>query len=156
MQHEDPHRIAISFDANYQSIVDRIDEMVTLINNSSTMTPEERLLSAKLEANRESIIGIKHVTDTLLDRVDKADTELNNMRVTIGRFENNSIRIDERIANIERYIDAMRGDIRSVRNAVVGSIIAATFIGIAGLAVTGLSVQKHQHNNAPAIAGKTV
>ena len=74
------------------------------------------------------------------------------LRAANNRFENNSIRIDERIANIERYIDAMRGDIRSVRNAVLGSVIAATLIGIAGLAIIGLSERGRQ--TQPTITGQ--
>lgn len=120
------------------------------------LTPEENMLATKLESIRDANVGFKYVMDSLLDRADKTDVELANVRASVGRFENNGIRSDERIANIERYIDAMRGDIRSVRNAVVGAIISATLIGITGLAITGVSLQKHQHNNAPAIAGKTV
>jgi RNA processing factor Prp31 len=121
------------------------------------ITPEESMLATKLESIKESIIGFKYVTDSLLDRADKTDLELANVRATLGRFESNGVRIDERMANIERYIDSMRNDIRSVRNAVIGSMIAATFIGIAGLAVTGLSLQKNQNiNNLPAVGGRSV
>jgi hypothetical protein len=120
------------------------------------LTPEENMLATKLESIRDAIVGFKYVTDGLVDRADKTDVELANVRTTIGRFENNGIRSDERIANIERYIDAMRGDIRSVRNAVIGAIISATLIGIAGLAITSVSLQKHQHNNTPSVGGRSV
>jgi hypothetical protein len=101
-------------------------------------------LTAKLELIKEATIGFKFVADDLQNRVEKLDVELAVLRAAINRFENHSIRTDERIANIERYIDTMRGDIRSVRNAVLGSVIAATLIGIAGLAIIGLSERGRQ------------
>ena len=101
-------------------------------------------LTAKLELIKEATIGFKFVAEDLQNRVEKLDIELAVLRAAINRFENQSIRTDERIANIERYIDTMRGDIRSVRNAVLGSVIAATLIGIAGLAIIGLSERGRQ------------
>lgn len=101
-------------------------------------------LTAKLELIKEATIGFKFVADDLQNRVEKLDLEIVVLRAAINRFENQSIRTDERIANIERYIDTMRGDIRSVRNAVLGSVIAATLIGIAGLAIIGLSERGRQ------------
>jgi hypothetical protein len=115
-------------------------------------TPEE-ILQSKLESIKESIIGFKFVTDSLLDRADKSDLEMANCRSQINKIDSNGIRIDERIANIERYIDAMRGDIRAVRNSVVGAIIVASIVGLSGLAITGLSIRTY--NNTPAIAGRT-
>ena len=109
-------------------------------------------LTAKLELIKEATIGFKFVTEDLQHRVEKLDLEIAVLRAANNRFENNSIRIDERIANIERYIDAMRGDIRSVRNAVLGSVLAATLIGIAGLAIIGLS-ERGRQTNPPSTTG---
>lgn len=115
------------------------------------MTPEE-ILQQKLESIKELTIGFKFVTDSLLDRQDKTDLEMANLRTQVAKIDNNGIRIDERIANIERYIDAMRGDIRAVRNSVVGAIIVASVIGLTGLAITGLT-NRQTHTIAP--TGKT-
>lgn len=113
----------------------------------SNPIPEVSILTQKLQEIKESAIGFKYVTDALINRADKNESAINELRAVIARFENQNIRTDERIANIERYVDSMRNDIRSVRNAVVGSIIAATFIGIAGLAFAGLLVQKQPYQN---------
>lgn len=116
------------------------------------MTPEEAL-QLKLESIRDSVIGFKYVTDSLVERNNETESDLRNLNDRVSRIDNNSIRTDERIANIERYIDAMRGDIRAVRNSVVGAIIGATIIGLTGLAVVGFSV-KVQTYATPAIAGR--
>jgi hypothetical protein len=108
-------------------------------------------LTAKLELIKEATIGFKFVAEDLQHRVEKLDIEQAVLRASINRFENQNIRTDERIANIERYIDAMRGDIRSVRNAVLGSVIAATLIGIAGLAIIGLSERGRQSSPSSSI-----
>lgn len=119
------------------------------------MTPEETL-QLKLESIRDSVIGFKYVTDSLIERADKTELEVTNIRTSLGRFESNGVRIDERMANIERYIDSMRNDIRSVRNAVIGSMIAASLVGIAGLAITGISLRNdRQIHNTPAVGGRT-
>lgn len=111
--------------------------------------PEVTLLTQKLQEIKESAIGFKYVTDALIDRADKNEGAINELRSIVAKFENQNIRTDERIANIERYIDAMRGDIRSVRNAVLGSVIAATLLGIAGLAIIGFAERGRQLNHPP-------
>lgn len=114
------------------------------------LTPEE--LQVRLESIRDSIVGFKFVTDLLLDRQDKTDLDMANIRTQITKIDNNGVRNDERMANIERYIESMRSDIRAVRNSVVGAIIVASIVGLAGLAITGLSIRTHQ--NTPAVAGR--
>ena len=96
-------------------------------------------IKTKLETIKESIIGHKFIVDSLLDRSDKLETELRNYQAQLQELRNNTVRTDERIATIQRYLDGMSTDIRAVRNSVVGAMIIAVVIGISGVAVSTFS-----------------
>ena len=96
-------------------------------------------IKSKLETIKESIIGHKFIVDSLLDRSDKLETELRNYQAQLQELRNNTVRTDERIATIQRYLDGMSTDIRAVRNTVVGAMIVATVVGVSGLALSALS-----------------
>jgi chromosome segregation ATPase len=119
------------------------------------MALPEQQLTTKLEAIRDSIVGFKFVTDSLLDRADKSESESANLRAELADLRNNTIRTDERIATIQRYLDTMSGDIRAVRNSVVGAVIAAVIIGVAGVAASSWRVTPiHTNSQTSAIVGR--
>lgn len=102
-------------------------------------TDIEDQIKTKLETIKESIIGHKFVVDNLLDRSDKIEIEMRSYQSQLQELRNNTVRTDERIASIQRYLDGMSHDIRTVRNSVVGAVIVAIVIGVSGVAVSTFS-----------------
>ena len=93
-------------------------------------------LRQQLESIKESIVGFKYMVDNAQDRLDKLERELLNSQSTIHDLKANVVRTDERIATIQKYLDGISGDIRSVRNSIVAAIIGALIIGTTGVALS--------------------
>ena len=96
-------------------------------------TPEE-VTQTKLELIKEAIIGNKCTIDNLDHRSQNMEGRLGLVETHMHELHSSTIRTDERIATVQRYLDAMSIDIRAVRNSVVGAIFTAIVIGTAGLA----------------------
>jgi hypothetical protein len=103
------------------------------------MTNEEQL-AAKLESIRDSIIGSKFVIDVLETRANKTELELAECRSRISDLSNTGIRVGEQLAVINKSMDMMSEDIRSVRNSVLSAIIGAMIIWVAGTVVSTFHV----------------
>jgi hypothetical protein len=99
------------------------------------MTTEEQL-AIKLELIRDSIVGFKFATDALEIRANKMESDLAECRSRISDLSNTGIRVGEQLSVINKSMDVMSTDIRSVRNSVLSAIIGATFIWLVGTAVS--------------------
>lgn len=110
------------------------------------MLTSDESIQVKLESIKESIVYNKFVVDSLITRSASIEAELNTLQNNVAKLEHNSIRIDERMANIERFAETMRMDIRAIRNAVIGSVLAASILAIGGLAFAGIG-----NNNRPSM-----
>jgi hypothetical protein len=108
------------------------------------MTSEEHL-TAKLEIIRDSIVGFKFATDALEIRANKIESDLAECRTRISDLSNTGIRVGEQLSVINKSMDAMSADIRSVRNSVLSAIIGATIIWLVGTAASTF----HLTNNIP-------
>ena len=113
----------------------------------STLTSDQ--VASKLEIIRDGIIGSKYITDSLLDRADKLENEIRTQQAQFQDLSRNTIRTDARIATIERYLDGMNSDIRTIRNSVVGAIVVAIVIGVASIALSTVSRTTHPQITAP-------
>lgn len=114
------------------------------------MTAEEQL-ALKLESIRDSIIGFKFATDALENRADKIELELADCRSRIAELSNTGILVGEQLRTFNKSMDAQSVDIRAVRNSVLGAILTATVIWIAGTAFSAI----HVNRSTPAVAGRS-
>lgn len=118
------------------------------------MTPEEQLAS-KLESIRDSIVGFKFATDALESRADKIEMELADCRHRIAELSNANILISEQLRGVLKAMEAQFTATRAVQSNVIGAILVAVIISVAGTAVstfyrsTGTTIQQ------PAVAGRT-
>lgn len=92
----------------------------------------------KLEIIRELSIGFKHSIDNLRDDSDKTGSRIGLVEAKQHELSVLFSRADGRIATIEKSLDSMASDTRSIKNSVVGAIIVAIMIGIAGLAIESI------------------
>jgi predicted nucleic acid-binding Zn-ribbon protein len=99
------------------------------------MTTEEQL-AIKLESIRDSIVGFKFATDALEIRANKMESDLAECRTRISDLSNTGIRVNEQLSVINKSMDTMSTDIRSVRNSVLSAIIGATIIWLIGTAAS--------------------
>ena len=106
------------------------------------MDSQDTTLSIGLQNIKEALIGSKFVTDMLLNRVDKNEDRITNCESGIAELRNNSNIADERITTIQRCLDNMSGDTRTIRNAVIGAIIASLIMGVTGLAISAFGTNK--------------
>jgi uncharacterized protein YoxC len=103
------------------------------------MTTEEQLAS-KLETIRDSIIGFKFATDALEARANKIELDLADCRSRVSDLSNTGIRVGEQLSVINKSMDIMSNDIRSVRNSVLSAIIGAMIIWVTGTAISTFHV----------------
>lgn len=103
------------------------------------MTTEEQL-AAKLEVIRDSIVGFKFAADALEIRANKIELELADFRSRISELSNSEIRVGSQLANINKSMDAMSSDIRSVRNSILSAIMGALIIWVTGTAISTFDI----------------
>jgi hypothetical protein len=115
------------------------------------MTPEEQLAN-KLESIRDSIIGFKFATDSLESRADKIELELADCRARIAELSTTGILVGEQLRTLNKAMEAQSVDIRAVRNSVLGAILTATIIWIAGTAFSAVYTNR---SVVPAVAGRS-
>lgn len=99
------------------------------------MTAEQELAS-KLELIRDSITGFKFAIEAMEKRADKFERELADCRAKVIDLSDSDIRAGAQLAVIESSMSAMSHDIRSVRNSVLGAILAAVIVWISGTALS--------------------
>lgn len=76
--------------------------------------------------------------ETATTRINKLEEALNIQRAEIANMQTNYIRSDERLQSIQKSLDTMHNDFRTIRNSIVASIIAAALIGAGGLVIISL------------------
>jgi len=76
--------------------------------------------------------------ETATTRINKLEEALNIQRAEIANMQTNYIRSDERLQSIQKSLDTMHHDFRTIRNSIVASIIAAALIGAGGLVIVSL------------------
>jgi hypothetical protein len=104
------------------------------------MTAEEQLAS-KLELIKDSIVGFKFAIEAMEKRADKFERELAECRSKVIDLSDSDIRSGAQLAVIETSMSTMSHDLRSVRNSVLGAILAAVITWVGG---TALSTVYHQ------------
>jgi hypothetical protein len=117
------------------------------------MTSEEHL-TAKLEIIRDSIVGFKFATDALEIRANKIESDLAECRTRISDLSNTGIRVGEQLSVINKSMDAMSADIRSVRNSVLSAIIGATIIWLVGTAASTFHLTSNIPSGLPTVNRK--
>ena len=120
---------------------------------SAQMTTEEQLAS-KLESIRDSIVGFKFATDALENRADKIELELADCRARIAEISNANILTSEQLRSVLKAMEVQTTATRAVQSNVIGAILVAIIISVAGTALstfyrsTGTVIQQ------PAVAGR--
>lgn len=91
-------------------------------------------------------IDLKYLVLAMENKVAQLDKDMARNTQSVSELQATAIRTDERIVVIQKYLNDMSADIRTVRNSILGAIVAATLIGIVGLATAQLNSNKSLQN----------
>ena len=118
------------------------------------MTPDEQL-ALKLESIRDSIVGFKFATDALENRADKIELELADCRSRIAELNNANILISEQLRGVLKAMEVQTAATRAVQSNVIGAILVAIIISVAGTAISTFYRSTGAPNQQPAVAGRS-
>lgn len=97
---------------------------------------QESLINASLQSTREAMVAAKIAIESATDRLNKVECDVNATKSSVHEIKANAIRTEERLAVIQKNQELQAADMRSIRNSVVASILAAGLISAAGIAFT--------------------
>jgi chromosome segregation ATPase len=102
------------------------------------------LIRNKLETLKESIVEFKFAIDSLQDRANDVETEIDACQHKLDELKYASVLNGQIVSSIQNRLQNMDSDIRSVRNSILSAISAAVIIGVVGTALT-INNYNHQY-----------
>jgi chromosome segregation ATPase len=98
----------------------------------------EQIIREGLSQAREALSEFRYAIKSVSESCDRNDKKLSNLDKEFDDLNDSNINIRGRLESLEESQKNMSADVRSIRNSIIGSLIVAVLIGMAGLAFTAI------------------